>query len=112
MMIDEKHYCRLSVKGLALAGGVFWGGFLFLLALLAGWGIKTMWVSQEMVEIMSAVYPGYVVGLGGAILGLFYGLICGAVCGGLIAWLYNIGCKSAIRRTPVPTEGRGLAQPR
>ncbi len=92
-MNDEKHSCQISVKGLAIAGGIFWGTYLFLLALLAGWGIKFMWVSKELVEIMSTVYPGYVVGFGGAILGLFYGIVCGAVCGGLLAWLHNKFCR-------------------
>lgn len=92
-MNNEKHSCRLSVKGLALAGGILWSIYLFLLALLAGWGVKFMWVSKELVELLAAVYPGYVVGFVGALLGLVYGLICGAICGGLIAWLHNKFCK-------------------
>ncbi|MCP6718165.1 MAG: hypothetical protein KJI70_01280 [Patescibacteria group bacterium] len=93
-MNNEKHYCHISAKGLALAGAVIWGVYLFLLALLAGWGMKFMWVSKELVGLLNTVYPGYVVGLGGAVLGLFYGLICGAVCGGLIAWFHNKFCGS------------------
>lgn len=92
-MNNEKHYCQLSVKGLALAGAIFWGGYLFLLALLAGWGVRFMWISKELVELISTVYPGYVIGFGGAILGLFYGLVCGAICGGLVAWLHNKFCR-------------------
>lgn len=91
-MNNERHFCHISVKGLALAGAVLWSGYLFLLAFLAGWGVRFVWVSQELVELLSAVYPGYVVGFGGAFLGLFYGLTCGAVCGGLIAWLHNRFC--------------------
>lgn len=92
-MDNEKQSCYLDVKGLALAAGILWGGYLFLLALLAGWGVRFMWVSKELVELLNTVYPGYVIGLGGAILGLFYGLICGAICGSLIAWLHNKFCK-------------------
>lgn len=92
-MNNKNHYCQISVKGLALAGAVFWGGYLFLLALLAGLGVRFMWVSPELVELLRAVYPGYVVGLVGAIIGLTYGLICGAVCGGLTAWLHNKFCR-------------------
>lgn len=92
-MDNEKHCCQISVKGLAAAGAVFWGGYLFLLALLAGWGLRFMWVSKELVELLETIYPGYVIGVGGAILGLFYGLVCGAVCGGLIAWLHNRLCR-------------------
>ena len=92
-MANEKHSCHLSVKGLALTGAIFLGVYLFLLALLAGWGIKFMWISKELVELLSTLYPGYVVGFTGAILGLVYGVVCGAICGGLIAWLHNKFCK-------------------
>lgn len=92
-MNSANHNCRISVRGLAMAGAVFLGGYLFLLAILAGWGVRFMWVSEELVEWLSAtLYPGYVVGVGGAIIGLLYGLICGAVCGSLVAWLHNIFC--------------------
>lgn len=92
-MDDKKHCCQLSVKGFALAGGILWGGYLFLLALLAGWGVTFMWVSKELVKLVSTIYPGYVVGFGGAILGLFYGVVCGAICGGLTAWFHNKFCN-------------------
>ncbi len=93
-MNNEKHYCHISVKGLALAGAILWGAYLFLLALLAGLGMRFMWVSKELVELLSVVYPGYVVGFGGAIAGLLYGLVCGAICGGLTAWFHNKFCGS------------------
>lgn len=92
-MAEEKHYYHISVKGLALAGAILWGVYLFLLALLASWGIKFMWISKELVELLNTVYPGYVVGLGGAIIGLLYGIVCGAVCGGLVAWFHNKFCR-------------------
>jgi len=88
-MNNKKHYCYISVKSLALAGAVFWGVYLFFLALLAGWGVKFMWISKELVELLQTIYPGYVIGFGGATIGLLYGLVCGSVCGGLIAWLHN-----------------------
>ncbi len=91
-MNNEKHYCHISIKGLAIAGAVLWGAYLFLLALLAGWGIKFMWVSKELVELLGIIYPGYVISFWGAVLGLLYGLVCGAVCGGLVAWIHNKFC--------------------
>lgn len=91
-MNNEKHQCNLSVKGLILTGAIIWGVYLFFVALLAGWGITFMWVSKELVELLSTVYPGYVIGFSGAVIGLLYGLICGAVCGGLVAWLHNKFC--------------------
>lgn len=91
-MNQEKHYCQISVRSLALTGAILWGGYLFLLALLAGFDLRFMWVSPELVEMVSAIYPGYVVGLVGAVIGLVYGLVCGAICGGLTAWLHNKLC--------------------
>ncbi len=93
-MNNEKHYCYISVKGLAFAGATFWGVYLFFLALLAGWGVRFMWVSEELVGLLNTIYPSYVVGFSGAIIGLLYGLVCGAICGGLIAWLHNKFCGS------------------
>lgn len=92
-MNQEKHHCYISVKGLALAGAILWGFYLFGVALLAGFGIRFIWVSKELVEMLSAVYPGYTVGVIGAVIGLGYGIFCGAICGGLIAWLHNKLCR-------------------
>lgn len=91
-MNSEHHYCHISVRGLAMAGAVFLSVYFFLLALLAGWGIRFMWISEELVSSLSTIYPGYTVGWGGALLGLAYGVVCGAICGGLIAWLHNKFC--------------------
>lgn len=93
-MNNEKHHCHISIKALAITGAILWGIYLFLLALLAGWGIRFMWVSKELVELLGTIYPGYVIGFGGAILGLVYGLVCGAICGGLVAWLHNKFCRN------------------
>ena len=93
-MKDRKHYCRIDVLGHALALGVLWGVYLFILALLAGWGVRFMWVSAELVNILSSVYPGYTIGLTGAFMGLIQGFICGSVGGLLIAWLHNIFCRA------------------
>lgn len=91
-MDNEKHHCRISVWGLALALGVFWGIYLFILALLAGWGIRFIWISKELVELLNTIYPGYVIGFTGAIIGLVEGFICGSIGGALIAWLHNKFC--------------------
>lgn len=92
-MNNEKHYCRISVLGLTLALGIFWGVYLFVLALLAGWGVRFMWVSKELVQILNAVYPGYAVGFTGALIGLVEGFICGGIGGAIIAWLHNKFCR-------------------
>lgn len=92
-MNNEKHYCRISVWGLALSLGIFWGAYLFILALLAGWGIRFMWISKELVEFFNTVYPGYTVGFIGALVGLVEGFICGSIGGAIIAWFHNKFCK-------------------
>ena len=92
-MHNDTHYCRISITGLALALGVLWGVYLFVLALLAGWGVRFIWVSEELVRLFSAVYPGYAVGFAGAVIGLVQGFICGAVGGALLAWLHNVFCR-------------------
>lgn len=88
-MQDTQLPCRVSIRGLALGGAIFLGVYLFLLALLAGWGVRFLWVSNELVEMFGTVYPGYAVGPSGAVIGLLYGAFCGGVCGAIIAWLHN-----------------------
>ncbi len=80
---------ELSMKGLALSFGVFWGVYMLLAALLAMWRINTVWFNNEIFRILSLIYPGISATLGGAVLALLYGFICGAVCGAILAWLYN-----------------------
>ncbi len=78
----------LSVKGLALAAGLLWGGcmaftgFLNLAFPSYGMGFLTM---------MDSIYPGFHAGkgLGSIIIGTLYGFLDGAVGGALLAWLYN-----------------------
>ena len=94
-MNKEKHYCNISIKGLALAGAILWGVYLFFLAILAGWGVRFMWISKDMVDFLgTTLYPGYIIGFSGAVIGLLYGLLCGAICGGFLAWLHNKFCGS------------------
>lgn len=80
--------CRLSIKALAVAGAVLWGGYLFLLVLLSDLGI--FWFSPEVLALMASIYPGLAVGITGAFIGLIWGLICGAICGAIIAWIHNL----------------------
>jgi hypothetical protein len=78
----------LSVKGLALALGIAWGGCIFLVGignlLWPGYGAAFL-------DLARSIYPGYgsTGGFWGVIVGTLYGLLDGAVGGFIIAWLYN-----------------------
>jgi hypothetical protein len=74
----------LSIKGLALAFGVTWGGGMLLLGLVAalGWG-------RPAVELIGSVYLGFTPTVPGSVIGGVWGFVDGAVGGLVIAWLYN-----------------------
>lgn len=79
---------KLSIKGLALTAGIFWGGSI----LLVGVG-NLIWPSYGVafLDLARAIYPGYgsTAGFGGVIVGTLYGVVDGAVGGAIFAWLYN-----------------------
>ncbi|MGD0991558.1 MAG: hypothetical protein ABR998_03735 [Gemmatimonadales bacterium] len=79
---------KLSVKGLAYAGAVLWGGCLFLMGIL---NLMFPKYGVAMLDMIRSVYPGYgaMSGLTGVIVGTLYALVDGAICGALLAWLYN-----------------------
>ena len=88
---------KLSATGLAGAFGIFWGGYLFLLALLVRSGVNTMWFNARALELIGAWYPGlgFDATMRGALVGLMMGALCGVVCGLILAWLYNWCAKLA-----------------
>lgn len=77
---------KLSVKGLALAGGLLWSVLFFIWTLLAAYtgygegGLEAFWVG---------IYPWYTVSVQGAFIGLGWAFMDGLVCGAILAWLYN-----------------------
>ncbi|HTV82163.1 MAG TPA: hypothetical protein VME18_05895 [Acidobacteriaceae bacterium] len=80
---------RISVKAMALASALLWGGGLAFTALvhLAAPGYGTTFLG-----FVSSIYPGFhgARSFGDALVGVGYGLVDG-FCGGLIfAWLYNL----------------------
>lgn len=80
---------RLSVSALAIIGSIFWGGYLFLAALLASANIETLYFSNEVFAIVSSIYPGLTATIPGAFAGLVWGFACGAFCGGIFGAFYN-----------------------
>ena len=81
---------KCSVKGLAVAAGVGWGGCVLLLGLL-----NLVWPSYgvAVLDLARSIYPGYgnMSGFGAVIVGTMYALVDGAIAGAIFAWLYNLG---------------------
>ncbi len=76
---------KLSVRGLALGIGLYWG----LCILVTGWTSMFGWGSA-FVCIMRSFYTGYEPTLVGSIIGGMWGFICGYISGGVAAFFYNI----------------------
>ncbi|HLC72364.1 MAG TPA: hypothetical protein VJH37_02165 [Candidatus Nanoarchaeia archaeon] len=80
---------KLSIKGLFLAGGLLWGGNLFLHALFASANVNfLMWNTQSFV-LLSQIYPGITATFTGAVIGLVWGFFCGGIAAAIFGWLYN-----------------------
>ncbi|MGP8225534.1 MAG: hypothetical protein ACLQGT_05200 [Terracidiphilus sp.] len=80
---------RISVKAMAFALGLLWGGGVAFAALahlaFPSYGIGFL-------EFVSSIYPGFhgARNFGDAMLGTVYGLFDGAIGGLIFAWLYNL----------------------
>lgn len=75
----------LNPKRLGVAGGLLWGGSLFILTLLAVYsGYAAHWLS-----LFTSIYPGYSVSLTGSLVGFLYGFLDAFVDLFLLAWIYN-----------------------
>jgi hypothetical protein len=86
---------RLSLKALALAGGILWA-----LALCMTGVANLIWpgYGEGFLKMIASVYPGYHAArsMGDLMIGTLYAFIDGAIGGLLFGWLYNlfIGKKS------------------
>jgi hypothetical protein len=80
---------RLSMKGMAIAFGVLWGGGVFFLGLIH---LASPSYAGSFLNGISSIYPGFhgARSFGDAVLGGIYALIDGSVGGALFAWLYNL----------------------
>lgn len=85
---------RLSVKGLALASGLLWGGGLLFAGIL---NLAGGTYGAEYLKVMSSLYPGYHASgtVGDLIVGALYGLVDGGIAGALFGWLYNLAAARA-----------------
>jgi hypothetical protein len=86
---------RLSLKALALAGGILWALALFMTGVA-----NLIWpgYGEGFLKMIASVYPGYhaACSIGDLIVGTLYAFIDGAIGGLFFGWLYNlfIGKKS------------------
>jgi hypothetical protein len=80
---------KLSLKGMALAGGLLWGGAL-LCAGLTNLAVPTY--AMSFLQAISSVYPWFHASrtIGDVLIGALDALVDGAVAGLLFGWLYNI----------------------
>jgi len=80
---------RLSLKGLAIACGLLWGGGLLCLGLLH---LASPSYGSSFLGGISSVYPGFhgARSFGDVVVGGAYGLGDGGVGGLVFGWLYNL----------------------
>ncbi|MBT8399606.1 MAG: bacteriophage holin [Rhodothermia bacterium] len=76
----------LSVRALAIAAAIFWGGAVFL---TTWWLILFDGATGEPL-FLGRIYFGYSVSPLGSVIGLLWGLVDGAISGAVLAWLYNV----------------------
>jgi hypothetical protein len=80
---------KLSIRGLAITGGIFWGASVFMVGVLnliiPTYGLSFLWFA-------SSIYPGYKAdpSFVSVLIGTAYGIVDGFVSGAILAWLYNI----------------------
>lgn len=76
----------LNAKSLGMAGGVLWGLCMFLGTFV---GMYATGYGVPYFELLTSIYPGFELTVGGAFLGLFYGYLDGFISLFLLGWLYN-----------------------
>lgn len=79
---------RLSLKSLALALGLLWGGAVLCVGLA---NLAAPSYGVDFLKIMSSVYPGFHASrtILDVVVGALYGVGDGAIAGLLLGWLYN-----------------------
>ena len=79
---------RLSVRGMAAACSLLWGGAVFV-----GGICHMIWPSYggAFLAFAASIYPGYQPegGFISVLIGTLYGLVDAGIGGALLAWLYN-----------------------
>ncbi len=80
---------RLSLKGMAAAGGLLWGGSILCLGLI---NLAKPAFGLSILEAVSSVYPWFHVSrhFADVVVGGADALVDGAIAGLLFGWLYNL----------------------
>ena len=80
---------RLSLRSLAFACGLLWGGAILFVGLV---NLACPSYGMEFLKLASSVYPGFHNShkLADVVVGTGYGLVDGAIAGLLLGWLYNL----------------------
>ena len=79
---------KLSLKGLAIAGAIVWGGGIFCIGLA---NLASESYGVAFLEVAASIYPGFDVerDLGQVIVGTLYGALDGALGGFVFGFIYN-----------------------
>lgn len=82
---SEYKHGLICPRALGLGFGIVWGLMILFVGLSATyWGYGT-----QFANLFSTLYPGFVIGVKGSIIGGLWGLVDGFVMGVLIGWFYN-----------------------
>lgn len=75
----------LNSRKLGVAGGILWGGILFLTTILSLYtGYAQSWLAQ-----WESIYPWYSISWPGSFAGLLFGFFDAFIGFFLLGWLYN-----------------------
>jgi hypothetical protein len=82
---------RLSVKAMAIAAGLLWGGGILFVGLI---NLLFPSYGTNFIQLTSSVYPWFhdTRSVSNVVIGTVDGLIDGAIAGLLLGWLYNAFC--------------------
>jgi len=84
---------KISVKGLAVAGAVCWGGAALLVGTL---NLMRPGYGQAFLDMLASIYPLYTgtASIKSVVLVTAYALLDGTLCGLIFALIYNLvsGC--------------------
>jgi hypothetical protein len=85
---------KLSVKALALAGGLLWGSCILLVGLV---NLAYPAYGAAVLQWASSIYPGFHNSrtFVDVLVGTGYALVDGGIGGAVFAWLYNAFSKGA-----------------
>jgi hypothetical protein len=79
---------RLSMKAMAIAAGLVWGGAILCVGLI---NLLDPAYGMSFIQLTSSVYPWFHASptIGNVAVGTVDGLIDGGIAGLIFAWLYN-----------------------